>query len=95
MIRAEVVRLADHAGSSAAIMPIPMTAPQIADDLADRIRAGEYPPGTQLPTYPELAELYGVSVSTMQRAMDRLKAVGWVVGAQGRGLFVAESPPGR
>ena len=33
---------------------------QIADDIADRIRSGEYPAGSALPSYTQLAELYSV-----------------------------------
>jgi len=71
-------------------MPVPMTNAQIANDLADRIRRGEYPPGSQLPTYAELADMYSVSISTIQRALERLKERGLIYGSQGRGLFVAD-----
>ena len=81
-----MIRLAGQPGSSD--MPVPMTNVQIADDLADRIRRGEYPAGSQLPTMAELARIYSVSVSTVQRALERLKERGVVVGAPGRGLFV-------
>lgn len=71
-------------------MPIPMSFRAIADDLSERIRAGEYAPGEQLPNLRELAELYSVSVSTIQRALDLTKDRGLVVSSQGHGLFVAE-----
>lgn len=84
-----MIGLAGQPGSSDT-MPIPMTNSAIADDLAERIGRGEYPPGTQLPRLAELAAMYSVSVSTVQRATDRLKERGLIVGSQGRGLFVAE-----
>ena len=34
---------------------------QIADDLAERIGSGEFPPGTKLPSRRELIEHYGVT----------------------------------
>lgn len=72
-------------------MPARMTYRQIADDLADRIRAGEYPPGSKLPTLRELAELYDVSFSSIQRSVGLLVDRGVVRGEMGRGLFVAET----
>ncbi len=64
---------------------------EIADDLAARIAAGEYPPGARLPRYRELADLYGVSVSTASRAYGLLTDRGVVAGSSGRGMFVPES----
>lgn len=72
-------------------MPARMTYRQIADDLADRIRAGEYAPGAKLPTLKELAELYDVSFSTIQRSVGLLVDRGVVRGEMGRGLYVPES----
>lgn len=59
----------------------------IADDLAARIRAGEYRPDQQL-VFDELTDLYGVSRSTIQRAMNRLDALGLAEFQPGRGWFV-------
>ncbi|MGN9775265.1 GntR family transcriptional regulator [Micromonospora sp. H33] len=72
-------------------MPIPTGGyREVAEDLSARIRSGEYPPGERLPTYKELADLYKVSVTTVQRAIIILQDRGLVVGLQGRGLWVAE-----
>ncbi len=71
-------------------MPVPLSAEQIADDLADRIERGEHKPGSRLPTYQEMAVLYGVSTSTIANVVVRLKVMGLVVGSQGRGVFVTE-----
>lgn len=68
-----------------------MTGPQIADDLAERIRAGQYPAGTQL-VYGDLMALYDVSRSTIQRAMGRLEALELVEYLPGRGRFVRAAP---
>ncbi|MGC9669037.1 winged helix-turn-helix domain-containing protein [Planosporangium sp. 12N6] len=62
----------------------------MADDIAERIRLGEYPPGTKLPPARELADLYGVSLSTAQRVQLILKERGLTVGRQGDGVYVAE-----
>ena len=71
-------------------MPLPMNAQQVAADLTDRIRRGEYKPGEQLPTYGSLADLYGVSHSTIARVMTLLRERGVVVGVPGRGTFIPE-----
>lgn len=67
-----------------------LTYMQIADDISTRIAAGEYPPGSQLPSYGQLATLYSVSISTAQRAILVLRTRGDAVGEPGRGVFVAE-----
>jgi GntR family transcriptional regulator len=71
-------------------MTIPMGYRKIAADLRARIDNGDYPPGSKLPTYTELASLYSTSVSTAQRAVMLLQAQGVIVGVQGAGLYVAE-----
>ena len=69
---------------------IPMSSAQIARDLTDRIRAGEYgEPGSQLPTYAALAGLYSVSESTIAKTILLLRERGVVVGVAGRGTYVA------
>lgn len=78
------------ADSGARPLPIPMSYHEIAEDLADRIRRGDHAVGEQLPTYPELAAVYGVSVRTAARAVAVLIKAGWVIGKQGRGTFVAK-----
>ena len=65
----------------------------IAEDLAARIMSGEYPPGTELPTYPELRELYGASVTTLQKAILVLKQRGLVESVPGVRLFVVGDLP--
>lgn len=69
---------------------IPMSSDQIVADLAERIRLGEYAPGTQLPTYDALATLYDVSPATIAIVIRLLRERGLVVGVRGRGTFVAE-----
>ncbi len=73
------------------LVPLPMTSTQIAQDLTDRIRTGEYPPGSQLPTYAALATLYSVSEATITNVIRLLRDRGVVVGIPGRGTFVPES----
>lgn len=85
--------MAHYAGQagSTAVMPEHLTFRGIADDIADRIRRGEYPPGGQLPSTTALADLYSVSRSTVVRAVGLLHDRGLIRGEQGRGMYVAES----
>lgn len=69
---------------------IPMSSDQIVDDLTERIRRGEYAPGSQLPTYASLADLYDVSPATIAIVMRILRERGVVVGVRGRGTYVPE-----
>jgi len=70
-----------------------MTSAQIATDITERIADGEYPPGTQLPSYNELAEIYSTTFGTIARAMVRLRERGVVVGVPGKGVYVANVGP--
>lgn len=67
-----------------------LTYEQIADDLTTRIASGEYPPNALLPSLRELADLYSVSVTTVQKAHIILRQRGVTYGIPGRGVFVAE-----
>jgi len=67
-----------------------LTYREIAADIAERIAAGEYPERSQLPSYPQLGELYGVSYWTIWRAIRLLRdELRMVYGEPGRGTFVA------
>jgi len=70
-------------------MPVPMSYREIAEDLAARIKAGEYKPGQILPSYAQLADLYSVSRSTASRVYAITNDRGITVGSPGRGVYVA------
>lgn len=63
---------------------------QIRDDLADRIRSGQLPPGSPLPSIRELAVETLVSVITVKKAYEELERANLVYSRQGRGTFVAD-----
>lgn len=65
----------------------------IAADLRSRIDAGEFPPGSKLPSTRFLVEHYGISGQAIARVVALLKAEGIVVGKQGSGVFVREWKP--
>ena len=62
--------------------------PQLSQQLARRIIAGVYPPGSRLPPVRELAAEAGVNPNTMQRAMAQLEADGLAVGSRTAGRTV-------
>jgi GntR family histidine utilization transcriptional repressor len=61
--------------------------------LLDRIRSGEWPPESQIPSEKELVELLGVSRMTVIRALRELSAEEYLVRVQGVGTFVAARKP--
>jgi GntR family transcriptional regulator len=64
----------------------------IAGEYARRIRAGELPPGTQLPSYAEIAKHYGVSDIVVRKVIELLRSQGLVRPVRRRGIFVADRP---
>lgn len=62
---------------------------QLRQDLLARIRRGEFPPGSQLPSENQLCEQYGVSVTTARRAFLELVKEGVVKRKAGVGTTVA------
>lgn len=63
---------------------------QILDDLMVAIKAGKYPPGTQLPTEKELSDTYNVSRITSKRALTELEQAGVIYRVRGKGSFVKD-----
>ena len=60
----------------------------IANVITDRIGAGAYRPGDQLPTEARLRAEFGVSPMTVRRAIGILLDRGLVTTTQGKGTFV-------
>jgi GntR family transcriptional regulator len=65
---------------------------RIAGEYARRIRGGELPPGTQLPSYAEVAQQNGVSDIVVRKALELLQSQGLVRSVRRRGIFVADRP---
>ena len=64
---------------------------QIVDQITARVIAGDWPPGSALPSIRELAAANGVSVITVKRAYLELEHAGVIHTRHGKGSFVAES----
>jgi GntR family transcriptional regulator len=60
----------------------------IANTIAEQIGCGQYRPGDQLPTEPQLRAEFGVSPATIRRAVSILLDRGLVSTTQGKGTFV-------
>jgi DNA-binding GntR family transcriptional regulator len=61
---------------------------RIADHLAARIAAGEFPPDSMLPNERELSAYYGSALNTIRRALDVLRDRGLVTTLPAKGSFV-------
>lgn len=64
----------------------------IAAAYARRIRSGELRPGSQLPSYAEIAKQSGVSDIVVRKAVELLQTQGIVRSVRRRGVFVADRP---
>ena len=61
---------------------------QIAAQLRERIRRGEWQPGERLPSIPAIAEMFGVAKQTVQRTIDQLRVEGLLITKPGSGTYV-------
>ncbi|MFE3025880.1 GntR family transcriptional regulator [Nocardia tengchongensis] len=60
----------------------------IATDLREKIAAGVFAVGDQLPTKAELMSQYSVALNTVDRALEVLRDLGLIESHQGVGTFV-------
>lgn len=63
---------------------------QLAGELRALIDSGEIPPGRALPSKKAIAQRWGVSQNTVERALDLLRAAVLIETSMGRGLFVTQ-----
>lgn len=61
--------------------------------LQAEIEVREFLPGQKLPTESELAKRFGVSVTTVRRALKYLMSEGYLLARQGSGTFVCDQAP--
>src|SRR5258708_3565842 len=79
-------------------MPITRLEPQrlyrqIADQIQELIRSGEFPPGSRLPPERTLAVQLGVSRPSLREAMIALEIAGAVTVQTGSGIYVRTGLP--
>ncbi|WP_082404724.1 GntR family transcriptional regulator [Saccharothrix sp. NRRL B-16348] len=63
---------------------------QVAADIASKIASGALKPGERLKSVRTLAEEYGTTSATVQRALGLLDDEGWVNRVPNVGLFVRD-----
>jgi GntR family transcriptional regulator len=63
---------------------------QILEQIRDRVAAGDWPPGRELPSIRGLAAELRVSVITVKRAYFELESEGVITTRHGKGSFVAD-----
>lgn len=66
---------------------------RIAGELRARIRSGEYPPGSRLPSKSTLKTSYGVSDAPVNKALAVLAGEGLIETRQGSGIFACDPLP--
>ncbi len=65
----------------------------IANELQDRINAGEWQPGEKMPTESSFVEQFGVNRLTVRQALAQLQQTGVIEIRQGSGTFLANPSP--
>lgn len=65
---------------------------QVASALRAEITSGKLPVGSRIPSARELAQTYGVALTTAVRAVEELRREGLVETKRGRGSFVCRVP---
>ena len=75
------------------IEPLPAKYAAIANALQTRIDSGAYPLGAMLPSEAHLVREFDASRSTVVRALEYLRQLGYIEGVQGKGRIVLGRPP--
>lgn len=65
---------------------------QVAEDIRQRVRDGEYEVGAKLPSLRDLRETYDVAEVTVHTAIRELQREGVLVSSAGRGTYVSALP---
>ncbi len=73
------------------IEPPPSRSERVADQLRDRIAAGEFPVGALIPTEKDLAEETGVSRNCVREAVHALVHAGMLASRAGYGTYVTDT----
>lgn len=65
----------------------------IVADVIEKIRTGEYPPKSKLPSVSEMQTIYRCSTQPIKTALRELGWRGYTEGHPGKGTYVVENPP--
>lgn len=65
----------------------------LADSIIERIRRGEFPPGSKIPSMRELRSEETGGERTVHEALRVLVTEGWVSTSVGRGTYVVDTLP--
>lgn len=63
---------------------------QVSEDIRAKIRSGEIPYGTRLPSERTLAEAYQIDRKTLRKAISLLSEEGVLLCLQGKGTYIVE-----
>jgi GntR family transcriptional regulator len=63
---------------------------QLREILLDRMKKGDWKPGTRIPGDEELCRMFDVSRTVVRQALQDLTYEGWIYRKRGKGTFVAE-----
>ncbi|ATH59566.1 MULTISPECIES: FadR/GntR family transcriptional regulator [Staphylococcus] len=66
---------------------------QVADNLLESIKTGDYQVGDKIPSIQKLSQHYGVSVASVREALNALRTIGVLEIKQGYGTFVKQVEP--
>lgn len=64
---------------------------QLAEKLTERIRSGEFPPGSRIPSENQLSADFAIGRPTVRQAIEQLARRGLLTKRRGSGTFVCES----
>lgn len=67
---------------------------QIADNISEKVIAGEFPPGEKIPSVRELAAEVGVNPNTIMRTYNELQGRRIIDNKRGIGYFVTDDALG-
>ncbi|MGD8975774.1 MAG: GntR family transcriptional regulator [Desulfobacterales bacterium] len=71
------------------------TSERLAQMLLEEIQNGELENGYRLPPQRELAQMFGLGMSSVREALKILNVMGYIKSMHGRGTFVVFPPEGR
>lgn len=77
----------------AAVPPTRYRADELADKIRNRLMSDKFSEGDLFMTHAQLAQEYGVSLSTTREAVSRLQELGLLEGRKNKGLVVRRSSP--